>query len=564
MHSNSRDSSNDLLAAFKLHKGFLAIILLSAFLFLINLNAYQKFERAESYFSLGSKMLVETGELLLPHSLQELPLNKPPFQYWLIGAAYELFGVSYGSGRIPAALCALGILALTYFFGLRFFEKTVVLTATAMTGATWMFISFARMAMPDLVLTLFTGIAICSWTLVLTGKTNRPRALALIGYAAAAIGFLIKGPIALVLAFVPVALEILIARDFTGFKKLLPVYGAIVFFLIAAPYFLLVYVYHGTEPLHTFFIVENWGRFTGTGEYRSRTSSLQYPLTAFLGGFAPWSLLTMLVAYLDFRYGSKSENSRTLRMLYLWMIFPLVFFCISRFKLDYYLLPIIPALTLLTARIVSAEYLSFIRTRKVLIAFSIVISIILAAGLGAGLTFMTQFFPAIQLPYLPIVLAIIALIPIVLCIRSGKTQYILLSLAFQIWLIFSYLCLVFIPAFAQFQPSWTFAEKIPADAHVYLYEDAGGWVPNLAFQLPTSQFIKEFKNTPSAPELTDLLQNDPKAMLLIYEGDFWKIGGPDLRWQILGQEDIYPESSLSLKFISNPVQKRLLLITEQR
>lgn len=564
MSFNFRAGSRSLLPALKLHREFLAIILLSAFLFLVNLGAYKKFERAEAFFSLGSKMLVETGELLLPHSLQEQPLNKPPFQYWLIGAAYKLFGVGYGTGRIPAALCALGILALIYFFGRRFFEKTVVLTATAMTATTWMFISFARLAMPDLVLTLCTGLTLCCWILVLTGKTNRPRALALLGYAAVAIGFLIKGPVALVLALAPVTLELLIARDFAGFKKLLPVYGLLVFLLIAAPYFLLVYLYHGSEPLHTFFIVENLERFAGTGEYRSRTSSLQYPLTAFLGGFAPWSLLTILVAYLDFKYRSKSENSRLLRMLYLWMIFPLVFFCISRFKLDYYLLPIIPALTLITARLISAEYLSFVRTRKILIVFSALIAVILAAGLGAGITYMTGFFPDIRLPYLPVLLAVISLIPIVLCLRSGKTQLILLSLAFQIWLIFAYLCLVFIPAFSRFQPSWSLAEKIPADAHIHLYEDAGGWVPNVAFQLPSVQSIEEFKNTPSGSELNDLLQNDSQALLIIYEDDYLKINNPDFHWQILAQEDVYGESSMSLKFIANPVKKKLLLVGKQR
>jgi hypothetical protein len=46
--------------------GFLAIFSLAAILFLTNIGVYKKFERAERYFSLGSKTLLETNEFLLP------------------------------------------------------------------------------------------------------------------------------------------------------------------------------------------------------------------------------------------------------------------------------------------------------------------------------------------------------------------------------------------------------------------------------------------------------------------------------------------------------------------
>lgn len=565
LHSDNPSSGNQssgnrgFLASLKNHRAFLTIFLLSAFLFFVNLGDYKKFERAESYFSLGSKMLVETGEVLLPHSLQEYELNKPPMQYWAIAAAYKLFGVGYGAGRIPAALCALGLIALTYFFGLKFFEKAVAVTAAGIAATVWMLISFARLAMPDLMLSLFVSAALACWILVLTDKTSRPRLLALAGYVFVALGFLTKGPVAVVLAFAPVFVNFLITRNLNDLKKLMPISGAIVFLLVAAPYFLLVYLYHGTQPLYTFFIVENFRRFAGTQEYVPKVSKWDFPLTAFLGGFAPWSLLAFPAALLDIKYGRQTEDGRVLRMLYLWMIFPVVFFCISSFKLDYYLLPIVPALALIVARLVSNEYFSIGWVRRLLLVFAIALAVIFIAGAGVGLYSTANLFPEMSVVYLPVILAAAVLLSLAFCLRNGKTNYLLLASAFQIWLVFAGLCLFFVPAFGRFQPAWSLAEKIAPDAHVYLYKEAGGWVPNLAFQLPHRQFIKEFAYEGSPAEL---FQKDSEAVLLIYEKDFKWMDNSNL--QILAEENVYPTSSLSLKFISNPMAEKLLLVAPQR
>jgi 4-amino-4-deoxy-L-arabinose transferase-like glycosyltransferase len=555
---SDRINSSTLAAMLKNHSAFLTIFLLSAFLFFVNLGDYQKFERAESYFSLGSKMLVETGEMLLPHSLQEYELNKPPMQYWVIGAAYKIFGVSYGAGRIPAALCALALIALTYFFGLKFFEKTVAVTAAGIAATVWMLISFARLAMPDLMLSLFISLALCCWILVLTDKTKRPRLVALAGYVFVALGFLTKGPVAVVLAFAPVFINFLITRNLSDLKKLMPITGAIVFLLVAAPYFLLVYLYHGTQPLYTFFIVENFRRFAGTQEYVPKNSKWDFPLTAFFGGFAPWSLLVFPAAFLDIKYGGENE-SRILRLLYLWMLFPVVFFFISSFKLDYYLLPIVPAFALIVARLVSTEYFSISRVKKLLIVFSVGLAIILLVGASFGMYSTASLFSEISPLLLPLILAAAILISLFFCLRNGKTNYILLASAFQIWLIFAFLCVVFIPAFSRFHPKWSLAEKIAPEAHVYLYKEAGGWVPNLAFQLPHAQTIKEFSYEGSPEEL---FQKDNQAVLLIYEKDFKTINNADL--QILADETVYPTTSLSPKFISNPNTEKLLLVAPKK
>ena len=54
------------------------MIAFAAVLFLSDIWIYKEFVRAESYFALGSRLMIEQGDWLTPHAPDELPLNKPP------------------------------------------------------------------------------------------------------------------------------------------------------------------------------------------------------------------------------------------------------------------------------------------------------------------------------------------------------------------------------------------------------------------------------------------------------------------------------------------------------
>src|ERR1700694_3534746 len=99
------------LAHLKQHRAFLIVLAFAAILFLSDIWIYQEFVRAESYFALGARLMVESGDWLMPHAPDELPLNKPPLTYWLIGASYKLFGESYGSARLASVGAGLVVLA---------------------------------------------------------------------------------------------------------------------------------------------------------------------------------------------------------------------------------------------------------------------------------------------------------------------------------------------------------------------------------------------------------------------------------------------------------------------
>lgn len=60
------------LIALRQHRGFLILIAFAAVLFLSDIWVYREFVRAESYFALGARSMVERAEWLTPHAPDEL------------------------------------------------------------------------------------------------------------------------------------------------------------------------------------------------------------------------------------------------------------------------------------------------------------------------------------------------------------------------------------------------------------------------------------------------------------------------------------------------------------
>ena len=266
------------------HLGLVVVLILAAGLLLNGLWSYREFVRAESYFALGARLMIESGNWLAPHAPDEELLNKPPLTYWLIGLAYKIAGVSYGAARLPSVIAALALLALVYWFGLQFGGLRSGLLAASMLGTSYLFVSFARTAMSDMLLTLFVTSSLLCFTVAIRSNPARSPALVLVAYITLGLGVLTKGPVALALVLVPVGAELLIRRSRSVVRQLQPMFGLLILGILTAPYFALIYFRLGAGPLRFFFIGENLQRFTGS-LYGWSQRPAGYELAAFFWDF---------------------------------------------------------------------------------------------------------------------------------------------------------------------------------------------------------------------------------------------------------------------------------------
>lgn len=77
-------------------------------------------DETEPLFVEAARQMMQTGDWVTPSFDGEPRFDKPPLIYWLMVAAFKVFGVSEWSARLPSVLSALA-LAMFCFYTLRYF-----------------------------------------------------------------------------------------------------------------------------------------------------------------------------------------------------------------------------------------------------------------------------------------------------------------------------------------------------------------------------------------------------------------------------------------------------------
>jgi 4-amino-4-deoxy-L-arabinose transferase-like glycosyltransferase len=312
----------------------------------------------------GARGMVETGDWLVPRYQGEAFFDKPALTYWLMAASFRGFGVSLGAGRLVSALAALACIVATAGLGRRLLGPRPAVYGALALGTTLLVLSFGRVAMSDMLLTLWCTLAVAI-AVAMTDETGATLGrMAALG-ATLGLGFLTKGPVALVLAGLGLAL--LVLRGHEGRRPRLDAralaVGALAFSIVGLGWFAAVAWRLGLAPLEYFFLRENLERFAGE-TYDAERSPLFYVWTYFAAGL-PWSLLFPLAAV---------RGARRAGFLLLWMGLMAVPLSLSRGKIDYYLLPLLPAASLVIGSHLAAEWDRTDRewARGALIAFAVI------------------------------------------------------------------------------------------------------------------------------------------------------------------------------------------------
>jgi len=545
----------------KEHRFFFIVIAFAAVLFLSDIWSYKEFVRAESYFALGSRLMIEQGDWLMPHAPDELPLNKPPLTYWLIGISYKLFGVNYGSARLPSFLAALLVLAIVYSLGVRLNGKRAGLISVAMLASSFLFLSFARMAMTDMLLTFCVTGSLACFIFALSDRGSQPTSLVLLGYVALALGVLAKGPVAIILVAVPIGLEMGFRRKHADLKKLRLLPGLVLFVLIAAPYFLFVYAQAGAAPLRFFFFGENLQRFTGH-VYGASGRPIWFELAAFFSDFAPWSILIFVALW--FYWRGRIKKSNVARLVCLWLGSAIVLFSLSSFKLDYYLLPAMPASALIVGQVIAnAEELPRLGRRLVealLIVCALIILIVASLSLKAAVVLSV----VTPLRFLPVVITVVGLGVMVVFIAQRKTWQATFVIAATIWLTFLTMQWALLPAFVSYLPAPRLAAGVPAGRTLYSSQAVNDWANCIAFNLPAPQRVERMIGDTGNERLLATLHIDSESVAVIRESEYADLLVRDPSLRIIAQAETFGHGGLSLNMIRDPRRERLLLIGHDR
>jgi 4-amino-4-deoxy-L-arabinose transferase-like glycosyltransferase len=355
---------------------FWALLIFCVLLLLANLGGAALFEPDESRNAEKAREILLLRNWITPHENFLPVLDKPIFFYWLIALAYQLFGVSEWSARLPSALAALGCLVVVYRFArmgrgvwAARWSMLILLTSTE-------FFLLARVVISDMTLTFFITVALVSFYSAVRSENQRTRLLScLLMYTALGLGTLVKGLPGLVVPGMVAFFYVLLTRKWRLLRELHLIEGAVLYLLLVTPW----YAWAGAENpgyLGYFLRQEHFSRYW-TEEFK-HSESWYYFFAVLTVGFLPWTPLIPLTVK---RLWERMDD-RDL-FLALWATLPFIFFSASSSKLPHYLLPVFPPLAILTAQTVVTMFsLKDVKSGGLFTVWGICVILLLYLALG--------------------------------------------------------------------------------------------------------------------------------------------------------------------------------------
>ncbi|MFP6637353.1 MAG: glycosyltransferase family 39 protein [Nitrospinaceae bacterium] len=370
----------------------------------------------ENFYVESARNMVESGDYLTPIYHDTKRFAKPILYYWLVSASYKIFGVSLVSARLVSVFFGSLTVGLLYLISSRLFEGRIAFYSILILPATFLHFQISRWATTDIVMSFFILLAMYYFVRSYQGDFKRSFDVYLF-YVAISLGFMTKGPPAIIIPGMVATIFILLTRR-QGFLSYFRVgQGCIIFLLINLPWFLTMYFLHGDEFKDHIIGAEIKGRLVHD------TSFSLYYFGVLFRYYLPWSLFFIVAVFQQFgiynfscsptpgfleyfkripinlRSHTKllfTKSNESVLFCYIWILVCLTLFVLVRTEHSRYMLPASSAVAILTAKYFAdieklrdgSKWLGF----KVPAVLTGIIFIILGLFSGAGLYAMDLLY----------------------------------------------------------------------------------------------------------------------------------------------------------------------------
>lgn len=290
----------------------------------------------EARRAVPAREMYESGNWLLPHMNGALYITKPPFLYWLQTIIAHLVGnVNEWTVRLPSAITALVMIALTYRFSFKSFGKWPALFAAQILMANVTFAMFARRAEIEMVLTcLCVGSVLTALHYIFEKQQQR---WIYLSYFLLALAMLTKGPLVLLLVTLPMLFFAISQKNAAAWQVIKSPIGWLIFLVVGLSWYLVVSLQLGFDVWHKIAAKDLANKMAGTD-----TKPLWSYLAWLAVDFLPFSLLVLLSRKYWYLF---NKNTKALALL-IFAAVPFVVFSLFSNKHAKYLLPVYPLLSI--------------------------------------------------------------------------------------------------------------------------------------------------------------------------------------------------------------------------
>jgi 4-amino-4-deoxy-L-arabinose transferase-like glycosyltransferase len=319
-----------------INRHFLFLVILAIATFSANFWGYPVYILDEVKNASCAMEMDHRNNWVIPTFNNELRTDKPPLHYFLMIAAYQVAGVNPFGARLFSVLAGLGTALLIFGFARKFINRETAFWSTLIFISSIQVSIQFHLAVPDPFLIFFCTAALASFAMGWMEK----RYIYLYGmYAATALAFLAKGPVALILIGTPILCYLIVTREFSWslWIKLRLLLGMVIFLGIALPWFIAVTIQTDGQWLKDFVLDHNIHRFSSTMEGHKGIPGIA--VISLLAGLLPLSL------FLPQAMREAWQSRKTIPALNLcfWVcVIVVLFFSLSRTFLPGYIAPAFP------------------------------------------------------------------------------------------------------------------------------------------------------------------------------------------------------------------------------
>jgi len=322
-------------------------------------------DRDEARFAQATKQMVETSDFVDIRFQDEVRYKKPVGVYWLQAAAVETASalglpraqVRIWLYRIPSLIGAIGAVLLTYWTALAFLTRRGAILAALILCSSILLGVEARLAKTDAMLLLTVVAAMGALARVYLSwqrgedPEHPPWSWPAIFWTALAGGILLKGPLILMFVGLTIGTLAIIDRSATWLWRLRPVWGLMWTLVLVLPWFVAIFWRAGD----TFFADSLGGdMLSKLAAQESHGAPPGLYLLLFWVTFWPGAPLAGMAAPAVWR----ARREPGAQYLLAWLVPSWIVFELVLTKLPHYVLPLYPAIAILTVGALERRVLS--------------------------------------------------------------------------------------------------------------------------------------------------------------------------------------------------------------
>ena len=317
--------------------------------------------------------MIASGDYVTPVYHDKKRFAKPILFYWMVAASYKMFGVNLFSARLVSSLFASLCIPIVYIITRRLFDPKVALISALLLPGCYLHFQIARWAITDMAFNFFILSTFYFFIRGSQDELNKEISY-YFAYICMGIGFMIKGPIAIIIPVLVIGGFIMSLRNWEELPQLRVGYGVMILAAIILPWFVTMLTIHGDEFKNHILGAELRDRIVHDTPF-----SLYY-FGVIFRYYLPWSFF--FIAALAVKIGptlatptslssTKScflllseklkvwhgyitqKDNQSFLFSVIWVMWPLILFTLFRIEHSRYMLPVSAPIAMITAHFLS-------------------------------------------------------------------------------------------------------------------------------------------------------------------------------------------------------------------